>query len=362
MLLVWENAKPDIVRMHAEGETPAVSRRVLITAPAPRDTRRRPNHTLTSFVKQDDQSRQAARAKRRTLGGELHVHEAANQTLHRRRIRRRPRRRNGRDAESARQFADRRGRRSSGRRCRSRGGSGRKGLSRVVRDVRNGPGSAAAQARRRDRGERRRSCAPRVPRHRPSAAGHARARRASHRRHLPLFRRHGRQVRGNRRSGRSRLPELRLARAGRRRRPDRALELPADVHELEDGAGACRRLHGRAEARGADAAVDACALRSLCAKSAFPQAWSTSSPVTGRPPARGWPITRTSARSPSPDRRLSAAGSCAAQPAISRRCSSNSAARARTSCSTTPTLSLRSTAPPSPSSTTRARLASRVRG
>ena len=33
------------------------------------------------------------------------------------------------------------------------------------------------------------------------------------------------------------------ARAGRRRRPDRAVELPADVHELEDGARARGRQH-----------------------------------------------------------------------------------------------------------------------
>ena len=42
------------------------------------------------------------------------------------------------------------------------------------------------------------------------------------------------------------LPQLCAARAGRRGRPDRAVEFPADVHQLEDGAGAGRRQHDRA--------------------------------------------------------------------------------------------------------------------
>ena len=63
---------------------------------------------------------------------------------------------------------------------------------------------------------------------------------------VPLLRRHGRQGPGRRRPGRARLPELRHARAARRGRADRALELPADVLQLEDGPGARRRQHGRA--------------------------------------------------------------------------------------------------------------------
>ena len=47
------------------------------------------------------------------------------------------------------------------------------------------------------------------------------------------------------------------ARAGRRGRPDRAVELPADVHQLEDGPGAGRRQHRRDEAGRDHAAVDA---------------------------------------------------------------------------------------------------------
>ena len=45
-----------------------------------------------------------------------------------------------------------------------------------------------------------------------------------------------------------------LPRAARRRRPDHALELPADDRLLEGGAGAGRRQHDRAEARRADPA------------------------------------------------------------------------------------------------------------
>ena len=49
------------------------------------------------------------------------------------------------------------------------------------------------------------------------------------------------------------------ARAARRRRPDRALELPADDRRLEARARARRRQHGRAQAGGADAADARCA-------------------------------------------------------------------------------------------------------
>ena len=44
------------------------------------------------------------------------------------------------------------------------------------------------------------------------------------------------------------------ARAARRRRPDRAVEFPADVHQLEDGPGARRRQHRGDEAGGDHAA------------------------------------------------------------------------------------------------------------
>ena len=166
---------------------------------------------------------------------------------------------------------------------------------------------------------------------------------------------------GSRRAGRSRVPELRHARAGRRRRPDRALELPAHVHELEDGAGAGGGQHGGAEALGTDAAVHAahCGADARCRLSA--PAWSTSSPATGRPPARGSPNTRTSTRSPSPAQRRSDAGSCAARPGNLKKVQLELGGKGANIVFDDANLPLRSAAPPSPSSTTRARLASPVR-
>ena len=107
------------------------------------------------------------------------------------------------------------------------------------------------------------------------------ARRAAHRGVLPLFRRHGRQVRGlDVPPVEAGLPQLRAARAGRRRRADRAVELSADVHQLEDGAGARRRQHRRHEAGRAHAAVDAAHRRADGTRPACPTAWSTSCRAT----------------------------------------------------------------------------------
>ena len=89
-----------------------------------------------------------------------------------------------------------------------------------------------------------------------------RPRRAPHRGHLPLLRRawptssQGSVVPVERR-----VPQLRRPRAARRGRADRALELPADVQQLEAGPGARRRQHGGDQAGRADAAVDAAAVR-----------------------------------------------------------------------------------------------------
>ena len=58
-----------------------------------------------------------------------------------------------------------------------------------------------------------------------------------------------------------RLSRVHAARAGRRRRPDHPLELPAADGGVEARPGAGLRLHGRAEARRADAAVRAAARR-----------------------------------------------------------------------------------------------------
>jgi aldehyde dehydrogenase (NAD+) len=69
------------------------------------------------------------------------------------------------------------------------------------------------------------------------------------------------------------------ARAGRRGRADRALEFPAHVHQLEDGAGAGGRQHGGAEAGGTDAAVDLAHRRADGGGRHARRAWSISCPA-----------------------------------------------------------------------------------
>ena len=101
---------------------------------------------------------------------------------------------------------------------------------------------------------------------------------------------------------RGQLLLLHPARAGRRRRADHPLELPAADGGLEVGPGPGRRLHGRAEAGRADAADLPCAWASWPRRPASPTASSTSSPATARPPAPPSSSTRASTRSPSPAR------------------------------------------------------------
>ena len=72
-------------------------------------------------------------------------------------------------------------------------------------------------------------------------------------------------------------------RAGRRRRPDHPVELPAADAGLEDRAGARRRQHRRAQAGRVHAADRAAVRRDLPARPACRRAWSTSSPATARP-------------------------------------------------------------------------------
>ena len=73
----------------------------------------------------------------------------------------------------------------------------------------------------------------------------------------PLLRRRGRQVLRPHDPGRARRRGADVPRADRRRRPDHALELPAQHRQLEDRAGARRRQHRGAEAGVADAALGA---------------------------------------------------------------------------------------------------------
>ena len=146
MLLVREDINPDIAR-HARGERdPALSRRILDpqrpgrSAPCPSDDRAGSRQAVARFDV-----------------GENALHEAASKALHRRGIRRSHRWRDGRDAEPARQFADRRGRRGRARPTSIARSRRRSGLSRMVGDGGDGSRSAAPQARRRHRGRRRKS-------------------------------------------------------------------------------------------------------------------------------------------------------------------------------------------------------------
>ncbi len=161
---------------------------------------------------------------------------------------RRPRRREHRGARPARRVAARRGGRGPRGRCRPRGAGGAGSVRGVAAHHGRGARQAAAQARRPDRGGRRRARAARDPRHRPSDSRHPRAGRAAHRRDVPLLRRDGRQAPGQRHPGRARLSRLCAARADRRGRADRPVELPADVHQLEDGSRTGSRQHGGPEA------------------------------------------------------------------------------------------------------------------
>ena len=141
-------------------------------------------------------------------------------------------------------------------------------------------------------------------------AGHQRAPRRRRRldRHVPL---HGRlgdapERRDDSRLEPGQLARLYAARAGRRRRPDHPLELPAHDGGLEAGAGAGRGLHDRAQARRADAALGL-ALRRTDRGSRHPRRRRQHRHrLSARPRARRSPIIPMSTRSPSPARPRSA--------------------------------------------------------
>ncbi len=132
--------------------------------------------------------------------------------------------------------------------------------------------AAAERARRSGRGARAGAGGARVARQRQ--AGHlcARDRHRPHDRPLPLLRRLADQDRGrgDPGGGRRRDAGVHAQGAGRRGRPDHPVELPADDGRLEAGAGARRRLHGRAQAGRADAA-DGAAARRACARGGLPR-------------------------------------------------------------------------------------------
>ncbi len=109
----------------------------------------------------------------------------------------------------------------------------------------------AAQARRRDRGARRRARRARGRQRRQADQRLPRRRDPVHGRQPAVLRRRREVPRGQ---VRRRVPErLHLdhpPRAGRRDRPDRALELPADDGRVEDRPRPGGRQHGRAQAGG----------------------------------------------------------------------------------------------------------------
>ena len=188
------------------------------------------------------------------------------------------------------------------RRRRRRGGRGRRGLRRVVVVDAGGAQHRAPEAGVGHRGQRGRTGRDGVPRRGQADRGRARGDRVP-RRQPPLLRR-GRPA--PRRPGRGRVHEgLHVdapARPARRRRVDRAVELPADDGGVEDRARAGRRQHGGAEAVGGHAADARCGWRRSPARCSR-RACSTSSPATATPAPhscaiRRWRWCRSPARSP----------------------------------------------------------------
>ena len=160
-----------------------------------------------------------------------------------------------------------------------------------------------------------------------------------------------------------RLAPLLLAEgARRRRRADRALELPADDDDVEAGARAGRRLHDRAQAGLADAADGAPdgRARDRGRVPAGSDQRRARPGDDGRPPTSCSTRASTRSRSPAPRRR--ARRSCETPPTASSGSRSSWAARARTSSSPTPTWPTRSRARPGRSTTRPARAARRARG
>ena len=107
---------------------------------------------------------------------------------------------------------------------------------------------------------------------------------------------------------------LHAPRAGRRRRADHPVELPAADGGVEARARARDGLHRRAEAGRADAALGAAPRRARVRGRLSRTASSTSSPASARRPAPRSPRIPTSTRSRSPARPRSASSSCRPPP------------------------------------------------
>ena len=158
----------------------------------------------------------------------------------------------------------------------------------LAQDGRPRPRPAHEQARRPDREEHRRAGRARDARQRQADQREPQRRPAAGDRLLPLLRRLGRQDPRPDDPDPGQLLLLHPARAGRRRRADHPLELPAADGGLEVGPGAGRRLHDRAEAGRADAADRAAHGRAGAGGRLPRRASSTSSPASARPPAPPW--------------------------------------------------------------------------
>ena len=120
--------------------------------------------------------------------------------------------------------------------------------------------------------------AARIARQWQALDGRARCRRAARGRSVPLHggvghqdrRKHNSDFGGRRKDA---ISGLHGPRADRRRRANHSLEFPAADGGVEAGSGSRHRLHGRAEARGADAPHRPSAWRIDSGSRAFPTAW-----------------------------------------------------------------------------------------
>ena len=222
--------------------------------------------------------------------------------------------------DRGRQSGDRGGHRDrrlgrAGRRRRGRRG-GARGVRRAVgQAVGARARPAGLEARRAADGARRRDRAARDAAQRQADLRVAADRDSGGRRMLPVLRRLGRQDSRRDDPGQGQLPHLHAARAGRRRRGDRAVEFSAAADGVEGRAGARLRQHGHHQAGEPDAADGARARRDRASRSACRPACSTS--ITGPGSTRragDRRASRASTRSRSPATRRPARGSCAARP------------------------------------------------
>ena len=118
-----------------------------------------------------------------------------------------------------------------------------------------------------------------------------------------ILRRLGRQDHRRSGAGPPQCLDLCAARSGRCGRGHRAVEFRADERGVEDRTGARLRLHGRAQARGTDAACRRCGSAPRRSKPACRRASSISCRATAPRQALRWSRIRASTRFPSRARR-----------------------------------------------------------